>query len=110
MSASKLVLITQTILEDFMGLLISILVDGLIYGMLLFMIAIGLSITMGLMRFINLAHGMFAMFGGYVAIVAIGTLEMPWILGVVAAVIVVGGDTTGALSAGSITVPRWIKC
>jgi branched-chain amino acid transport system permease protein len=51
--------------------LISILFDGLAYGMLLFIIAVGLSITMGLMGFINLAHGAFAMAGGY-AMVSLG--------------------------------------
>ena len=42
-----------------------VLFDGLAYGMLLFLISVGLSVTMGLMRFINLAHGVFAMAGGY---------------------------------------------
>ncbi|MEX2333242.1 MAG: branched-chain amino acid ABC transporter permease, partial [Pseudohongiella sp.] len=51
-----------------MGTLINILIDGVVYGLLLFMIAVGLTITMGLMRFINLAHGVFAMLGGYAAI------------------------------------------
>ena len=41
--------------------------DGVAYGMLLFLIAVGLSITMGLMNFVNLAHGSFAMVGGYAA-------------------------------------------
>ena len=45
----------------------SIAVDALAYGMVLFVISIGLSITMGLMRVINLAHGAFAMVGGYLA-------------------------------------------
>lgn len=44
---------------------ISILFDGLAYAMILFIISVGLSITMGLMGFINLAHGVFAMAGGY---------------------------------------------
>src|ERR1700720_2568178 len=41
--------------------------NALAYGMVLFVISIGLSITMGLMRVVNLAHGAFAMIGGYVA-------------------------------------------
>jgi branched-chain amino acid transport system permease protein len=45
----------------------SIAIDSLAYGMVLFIISIGLSVTMGLMRVINLAHGAFAMIGGYVA-------------------------------------------
>jgi branched-chain amino acid transport system permease protein len=44
-----------------------VLFDGVAYGMLLFLIGVGLSITMGLMNFVNLAHGTFAMVGGYAA-------------------------------------------
>lgn len=47
-----------------------VIFDGVAYGMLLFLIAVGLSITMGLMSFVNLAHGAFAMVGGYAAAVA----------------------------------------
>ncbi|MCV9999297.1 branched-chain amino acid ABC transporter permease [Pararhizobium sp. YC-54] len=50
-----------------MSVLLSILVDGVAYGMILFMISVGLSITMGLMRVINLAHGGFALIGGAIA-------------------------------------------
>ena len=42
-------------------------VDGVAYGMVLFVIAVGMSVTLGLMRFVNLAHGAFAMVGGYLA-------------------------------------------
>ena len=45
----------------------SIVFDGVAYAMILFIISVGLSVTMGLMGFVNLAHGAFAMFGGYVA-------------------------------------------
>ncbi|MTH79606.1 branched-chain amino acid ABC transporter permease [Paracoccus aestuariivivens] len=50
-----------------MGLFLNILVDGAAYGMILFMIAVGLSVTMGLMRVVNLAHGGFALIGGTLA-------------------------------------------
>ncbi len=50
-----------------MQLVLSIAVDAVAYGMVLFVISIGLSLTMGLMRVVNLAHGAFAMVGGYVA-------------------------------------------
>ncbi|TRW95339.1 branched-chain amino acid ABC transporter permease [Paracoccus sp. M683] len=50
-----------------MSLLLNIAVDGVAYGMILFMIAVGLSVTMGLMRVVNLAHGGFAMIGGALA-------------------------------------------
>jgi branched-chain amino acid transport system permease protein len=48
--------------------LLTVLFDGVAYGSLLFVISVGMSVTMGLMNFINLAHGAFAMFGGYLAI------------------------------------------
>ena len=53
---------------------LGVLFDGLAYGMLLFLISVGLSVTMGLMRFINLAHGVFAMTGGYL----VATLARRW--------------------------------
>jgi branched-chain amino acid transport system permease protein len=49
-----------------------VLFDGVAYGMLLFLMAVGLSITMGLMNFVNLAHGSFAMVGGYAASTLMG--------------------------------------
>ena len=48
-----------------MTVVANLLIDGLAYGMVLFVIAVGLSVTLGLMRFVNLAHGAFAMIGGY---------------------------------------------
>src|ERR1700760_3835374 len=45
---------------------LTILFDGVAYGMLLFVLACGLAVTLGLMNFVNLAHGAFAMAGGYV--------------------------------------------
>jgi branched-chain amino acid transport system permease protein len=48
--------------------LIGVLFDGLAYGSLLFLISNGLSVTMGLMNFVNLAHGAFAMLGGYACV------------------------------------------
>lgn len=50
---------------------ITVLFDGVAYGCLLFVISVGMSVTLGLMRFINLAHGAFAMFGGYTASVLV---------------------------------------
>jgi branched-chain amino acid transport system permease protein len=48
--------------------LVSILLGGLAAGMVLFIVSVGLSVTMGLMGFVNLAHGAFAMLGGYVIV------------------------------------------
>ena len=47
-----------------------VLFDGFAYGMLLFLLSVGLSVTLGLMNFVNLAHGAFAMLGGYVTVTA----------------------------------------
>ncbi|MCB4769746.1 branched-chain amino acid ABC transporter permease [Ancylobacter sp. Lp-2] len=49
--------------------MLTILFDGVAYGMLLFILASGLAVTLGLMNFVNLAHGSFAMAGGYVTVV-----------------------------------------
>lgn len=73
-----------------MTLLSNILIDGLSYGMVLFVIAVGLSVTMGLMRFINLAHGAFAMTGGYLAAWLVRVQGWPFVGGVVVAVIATG--------------------
>jgi branched-chain amino acid transport system permease protein len=48
--------------------LLTVLFDGVAYGSLLFVISVGMTVNIGLMSFINLAHGAFAMFGGYLAI------------------------------------------
>jgi branched-chain amino acid transport system permease protein len=54
--------------ETVVALLGTILIDGITYGMILFLVTIGLAVTLGLMRVVNLAHGVFAMLGGYVAV------------------------------------------
>jgi branched-chain amino acid transport system permease protein len=69
--------------------LISILFDGLAYGMLLFIIAVGLSITMGLMGFINLAHGAFAMAGGYATVSLTQAQGVPFLWALVLAFLLV---------------------
>ena len=51
--------------------MLTILFDGISYGMLLFILSSGLSVTLGLMNFINLAHGAFAMAGGYITVVLV---------------------------------------
>mgnify|MGYP000234541965 FL=1 len=58
----------------------TILFDGIAYGMLLFILAVGLSVTMGLMNFINLAHGAFAMVGGYLTVVLMQRYEVPFLV------------------------------
>jgi branched-chain amino acid transport system permease protein len=56
-----------------------VIFDGLAYGMLLFLIGVGLSITLGLMNFVNLAHGAFAMVGGYAASLAMTHWQIPFL-------------------------------
>lgn len=70
--------------------LLTVLIDGLAYGMLLFLFSIGLSITLGLMRFINLAHCAFAMAGGYLVVVLMGQLGWPFLATLPAAFLAVG--------------------
>jgi branched-chain amino acid transport system permease protein len=62
------------------GNFIGVLFDGLAYGSLLFIIAVGLSVTLGLMNFVNLAHGAFAMVGGYVCVLLMTRLGVPVLL------------------------------
>lgn len=59
--------------------MLTILFDGVAYGMLLFILAVGLSVTMGLMNFINLAHGAFAMLGGYLTVVLMQRFGLPFL-------------------------------
>lgn len=59
--------------------LAGVLFDGIAYGSLLFLISVGLSVTMGMMNFINLAHGAFAMLGGYVSVMLLSRLGVPFL-------------------------------
>src|SRR5205809_8138767 len=63
-----------------LGNLIGVLFDGIAYGSLLFIISIGLSVTLGLMNFINLAHGAFAMLGGYACVLLLNRVGVPFVL------------------------------
>jgi branched-chain amino acid transport system permease protein len=59
--------------------MLGVLFDGIAYGSLLFLVSLGLSVTMGLMNFVNLAHGAFAMAGGYVCVVAMTRFGVPFL-------------------------------
>ena len=78
-----------------MQLLANILIDGVAYGMVLFIIAVGMSVTLGLMRFVNLSHGAFAMVGGYTA--ALLTRESEWSFWLALPVAVLVAGALGAL-------------
>ncbi|MBH5386648.1 branched-chain amino acid ABC transporter permease [Bradyrhizobium diversitatis] len=60
--------------------MLTILFDGVAYGMLLFVLACGLAVTLGLMNFVNLAHGAFAMTGGYVTTVLLNDWHVPFLM------------------------------
>jgi branched-chain amino acid transport system permease protein len=59
--------------------MLTILFDGIAYGMLLFVVACGLSVTLGLMNFVNLAHGAFAMAGGYITVILVNRIGLPFL-------------------------------
>jgi branched-chain amino acid transport system permease protein len=59
--------------------MLTLLFDGIAYGMLLFVLSVGLAVTMGLMNFINLAHGAFAMAGGYTTVLLMNRLGVPFL-------------------------------
>ena len=73
----------------------SMLLGGVAAGMVLFIVSVGLSVTMGLMGFVNLAHGGFAMLGGYVIVLAMKR----WGLGFAPALWSLGFVVTAAVSA-----------
>lgn len=62
------------------GNIVIVLFDGFAFGMLLFVLSVGLSVTLGMMNFINLAHGAFGMLGGYLAVTAMRQLGFPFLL------------------------------
>lgn len=59
--------------------MLTILIDGIAYGMLLFVLSVGLSVTMGLMNFVNLAHGAFALVGGYATALLMNRAGVPFL-------------------------------
>jgi branched-chain amino acid transport system permease protein len=65
--------------------MLTILLDGVAYGMLLFVLACGLSVTLGLMNFVNLAHGVLAMLGGYTLAIFLNHWNLSFFLGLIAA-------------------------
>ena len=72
-----------------MTTLITILFFGIAYGMILYLISVGLSVTMGLMGFVNLAHGVFAMLGGYATVTLMNRFGVPFLASLAIGCIVV---------------------
>ena len=85
---------------------LTILLDGVAYGMLLFIISVGLTVTMGLMRVVNLAHGCFAMIGGYVAAKAVSS-GVPFFAAALLAALVAG--VVGAIAEVLVYRPLYRK-
>ncbi|MBN8937132.1 MAG: branched-chain amino acid ABC transporter permease, partial [Rhizobiales bacterium] len=65
------------------------LLGGVAAGMVLFIVSVGLSVTLGLMGFVNLAHGGFAMIGGYIVVLSMNRLGVPFIAALAIGFIVV---------------------
>jgi branched-chain amino acid transport system permease protein len=59
--------------------ILGVLFDGLAYGMLLFLLSVGLSVTLGMMNFVNLAHCAFAMLGGYITVALTKSFAWPFL-------------------------------
>jgi branched-chain amino acid transport system permease protein len=70
--------------------LAGVLFDGFAYGMLLFLLSVGLSVTLGMMNFVNLAHCSFAMVGGYAAVTLINRFGWPFLATLPAAFVAAG--------------------
>src|SRR5215475_9819470 len=85
-------------MEAFLSAAISIAFHGLALAMVLYLISVGLSVTMGLMGFVNLAHGAFAMAGGYVMTTLMNRSGVAFPLALLAAVV--------AVAAGSVILER----
>jgi len=83
-----------------LSLLGSILLDGVAYAMILFMITVGLSMTMGLMRVVNMAHGAFAMLGGFLAATLPGLFGLPPLMAILVAI--------AAVAAVAFPIERWL--
>ena len=73
-----------------LGPVIGVLFDGFAYGMLLFLLSVGLSVTLGMMNFINLAHCAFAMLGGYVTVTLTNHYGWPFLATLPVAFVVAG--------------------
>jgi branched-chain amino acid transport system permease protein len=85
-------------MEELLSSVVSVAFHGTAFGMILYVISVGLSVTMGLMGFANLAHGVFAMAGGYVLTSAISRLGVPFPLALAVAFLTV--------AAGSVILER----
>jgi branched-chain amino acid transport system permease protein len=87
--------------------LLTLLFDGIAFGMLLFVLSLGLAVTMGLMNFINLAHGAFAMAGGYILVLLMQRAGWPFLAVLPVAFVITA--LAGALLERTIYRPMYAK-
>src|ERR1700740_1626544 len=80
----------RTLMSDFFSAVISVAFHGVALAMVLYLVSVGLSVTMGLMGFVNLAHGAFAMAGGYLVLTAMRTWGVPVFVAPALPLVVVG--------------------
>jgi branched-chain amino acid transport system permease protein len=73
-----------------MSSILTVLFNGVAYGFLLFIMSVGLSVTLGMMNFVNLAQASFSMFGGYVMVTAMQSFGVPFLVTLPIVFIVVG--------------------
>ena len=73
-----------------MTAVLTVLFNGVAYGMLLFIMSVGLSVTMGMMNFVNLAQASFSMLGGYVMVAVTQQMGLPFLVSLPIAFVVVG--------------------
>ena len=85
-------------MQDTLSAVISISFHGIAFAMVLYLISVGLSVTMGLMGFVNLAHGVFAMLGGYILTSLMSRLGVPFVMALAIA--------AGATALASVVVER----
>src|SRR6266700_4107781 len=76
-------------MESILAASVSILFHGLAFAMVLYIVSVGLSLTMGLMGFVNLAHGAFAMAGGYITVTLMNVHAVPFGFALLAAFVAV---------------------
>jgi branched-chain amino acid transport system permease protein len=76
-------------MTDPFSAVISVAFHGVALAMVLYLISVGLSVTMGLMGFVNLAHGAFAMAGGYALTTLMARAQVPFVPALLAAVAIV---------------------
>jgi branched-chain amino acid transport system permease protein len=87
--------------------MLTLLLDGVAYGMLLFVLACGLAVTLGLMNLVNLAHGAFAMVGGYVTVALVNRMGVPFFAGL--AIAFIATAALGALMERTLYIHIYAK-